>query len=104
MTSKNELIKRLEAATEGSRELDKEIAEAFGWVHECMNSDTHPHLTTSIDAALTLVPEGCSPSMISWRVESITEPTDRVKASVIGEDETKFPDGRHFSGSGATPL
>lgn len=69
------LIKRLEALTGPSREVDAEIAEAIGWksvpwefsgkrgvtwyasgpeaYKEC------PHFTGSIDAALTLVPEGC---------------------------------------------
>ena len=49
-----ELIDRLEAAQEGSRELDAEIgAEA-----RYMSPKSVPHYTTSIDAALTLVPEG----------------------------------------------
>lgn len=54
------LIKKLEAATEGSRELDGDIHyhdrkpyPKGGW-----NTDGLPHYTTSIDAALRLVPEG----------------------------------------------
>jgi hypothetical protein len=50
----DELISALESATEGSRELDDQINEALGNDYE-----THcPRYTTSIDAALTLVPEG----------------------------------------------
>ena len=58
-----DLIKRLEAATEGSREKSDEIGEHIGaekrylsWASE---STYHLDYTTSIDAALTLVPEGC---------------------------------------------
>ena len=116
-----DLIAKLEVAPEGSRELDREIAvhpdtpscgvvkgANVNVVREAENNNPPivivPHYTTSLDAALTLVPEGCSPAMISWRVESITEPTDRVSASVIGMDEKKFPDGRHFVGNAATPA
>ena len=71
------LLKRLEAATEGSRELDAEICavtlgcesptegmkyynpepEAVDWVGYDLRVIAKP-FTTSIDAALTLVPEG----------------------------------------------
>jgi hypothetical protein len=54
------LFARLEASTEGSRELDQEIAGAIG-----ARNKKHPlgllvalHYTTSVDAALTLWPEG----------------------------------------------
>lgn len=79
-----DLIERLEAATEGSRELDCEVACALGWKFERRGNrkkrwwyepgldeaesldSSHRHnsawpnmrWTTSIDAALTLVPEG----------------------------------------------
>ena len=76
MSDLEKLIAKLEAATEGSRELDAfihrerhpELADmiadhpsaAPGWLvggnHE--NPVTAPHYTTSLDAALTLVPEG----------------------------------------------
>ena len=64
MTDTSELIRRLEEATEGSRFLDGQIASYLGifpdmgyetW--EAVERDA-PHYTTSIDAALTLVPEG----------------------------------------------
>lgn len=57
-----ELIARLEAATEGSRELDLAIyalcvpESPEKWVRD--RPETYaPHYTTSIDAALSLVPE-----------------------------------------------
>ena len=56
------LIAKLEAATEGSRELDAEIAliiEPGHWssLFDALNQQC-PYYTLSIDAALTLVPEG----------------------------------------------
>jgi hypothetical protein len=68
----NDLIARLEAATEGSRELDIAVGRAAGEEVD-LERDQHgrplfrlardawgilPHYTTSLDAALTLVPEG----------------------------------------------
>lgn len=73
-----DIIKRLEAATEGSRELDARIGAVVSdyertrqptssesvepghfWEGKAPESLQHaPHYTTSIDAALTLVPEG----------------------------------------------
>jgi len=71
----NDLIEKLEAATKGSRELGALIAEALGlrvkWVGDrlhipiTVNENGHPaskrvrRWTTTIDTALTLVPEGC---------------------------------------------
>ena len=55
-----DLIARLEEAAEGSHRLDAQIAGAVS-VAILMDEDwshTGPHYTTSIDAALTLVPEG----------------------------------------------
>lgn len=71
----DDLIKRLEAATGPSRELDQEICLALGWTFQKMKGDRRPYFrkpgdtefyqrseppdyTSSIDAALTLVPEG----------------------------------------------
>lgn len=68
------LIEKLRAATEGSRELDAEIARALGWkpvkVHPLIDDDAYwqkpdqpdvnwplPDFTRSIDTALTLVPD-----------------------------------------------
>jgi len=69
-----ELIERLEAAESGSRELDAEIAKEVGytfmetwtlseeyWIGPAPAPDKPvvlPRFTTSLDAALTLVPEG----------------------------------------------
>lgn len=62
----SDLIERLEAALEGSRELDEEIAQAIfpklirrhaSWYIDDMRTDIEP-FSTSLDAALTLVPEG----------------------------------------------
>lgn len=76
----DQLIKRLEDAKEGSRELDREVALVSGWrrmgsehrphggwywrggPNDCtgtqVDNEHPPHYTTSLDAALTLVPEG----------------------------------------------
>ena len=78
MTALAELIARLEVATAGSRELDIAVYEAIGWRRKqfsktaptwlCPPDDGKriaiepfnllPCVTTSIDAALTLVPGG----------------------------------------------
>ena len=53
-----QLIKKLEAGTEGSRELDSLIYLELHPKHlDNLWRITFPHYTTSIDAALTLVPE-----------------------------------------------
>lgn len=63
-----DLIERLEKATEPEWELDAAIArlddirEAFG---DCADDEVPPY-TSSIDAALTLVPEGCK-----WLVQDL---------------------------------
>jgi len=76
MTQNKALIQRLQEATEGSRELDSEVALATGWTHHIEQHDddmtddvwTDPSgkehscyhfFTRSIDAAMTLAPEGC---------------------------------------------
>lgn len=95
-----DLITRLEAATEGSRELDAEIAVRIKYptyrypdpVSNCAPSswveawdrltgwsvgDPLPRYTRSIDAAMTLVPEG-------WRVHRMQESDDgRWSAFVV---------------------
>lgn len=57
MNKMNKLIEKLEAATEGSRELDIEMAYGIP-MGVSAEEDCAPHYTTSLDAALTLVPEG----------------------------------------------
>jgi hypothetical protein len=56
-----DLIARLEAASEGSRELDEEIAHLAHTYQAPDRGDPYgswPHYTTSLDAARELVPEG----------------------------------------------
>lgn len=86
-----ELIERLEKATEGSRELDCEIAFLDGW--RCKTIDTiglcwkkgdwswtqedyeHPPCyTTSLDAALSLVPRGHMWALVCTKVVGIEAP------------------------------
>lgn len=62
MTDLDELIARLEAASEGSRELDKSIAITVGTYQAPDRGDPYGswlRYTSSLDAALTLVPEFC---------------------------------------------
>jgi len=80
-----DLIARLEAAAEGSRELDVEIQR-----HRTGHPDDHwyelngkwarnecpPRYTTSLDAALTLVPEG-------WFVRKLAEYEDGWTCTLI---------------------
>lgn len=54
----SDLLGKLEEASEGSSELDAEIAMAGGWVPPT-NWSPPPYYTTSLDAALTLVPDLC---------------------------------------------
>ena len=71
--SRDDLIARLKAATGPDRELDARLCIALGLSRDnvmvgvggwCINSETNPNpykspaYTASIDAALTLVPEG----------------------------------------------
>lgn len=65
-----DLLARLEAAGEGSRELDagllmEECNHDKGLFNQYCHSSGIPHYTTSLDAALTLVPEGHA-----WCIES----------------------------------
>ena len=69
------LIEKLEAAAEGSRELDGDIADAIGYTKPrdvgfgFVGGPTRaaaPHYTTSIDAALTLVPAGWRVDIFAW--------------------------------------
>ena len=62
-----DLITRLEQAAEGSRDLDLAIEKAF---ERCdppeLLAFPLPHYTTSLDAALTLVPEGWAWDLMAW--------------------------------------
>ena len=83
MTDTSELIRRLEEATEGSRPLDGEIGNALAkprcnvdggsdWYIDGKLARRYggnwPHYTTSIDAALTLVPEA-----MGWSIGGSTD-------------------------------
>ncbi len=86
-----DLITKLEQAPEGNRELDLEIAglKEVG-IAILMDEDrthTGPRYTTSIDAALTLVPEG-----LSWM---ITGGPVYANASVYDNMRTADPTGKH---------
>lgn len=100
MTDYAELIARLEAATEGCRELDADIGRVLGyWVSENAarlatgwdwiagvgdqgGKWELPHYTTSLDAALTLMPEGWI-----WDVASTgcvwTMPSDNLDEQIV---------------------
>lgn len=75
MTALSDLIAKLEAAREGSRELDCQIALAIGWTHDKRGREKQPwwrypgapewsrrgfppSLSQSLDAALAEMPEG----------------------------------------------
>lgn len=101
------LLKKLEAATGGSRELDMRIAQAIRTAQvpsellrlekaglAFRDSDAHetgyclavlPHWTTSADAALTLVPEGWLLTMVQ---ESYTHWTVAIRSPDALYDET----------------
>ena len=74
MNDIDDLIARLEAAMEGSRELDKTISKLIGTYSAPDRGDptgTWKSYTTSLDAALTLVPEG-------WQFGIGTHPADEL--------------------------
>lgn len=76
MSNLNELAERVERATGPDRELDGDVCLAFGWTLQKMKGDQRPYYrrpgvtqyynrteppayTSSLDAAMQLVPEGC---------------------------------------------
>ena len=88
MSSLNELVTRLEKAQEGDRKLDRDIFLLVtpDWLERGIElcDATIPHYTTSIDAALTLVPEGWG-----WHVSKFPLP----RAELAEPIETKFGPG-----------
>lgn len=102
MTKYDDIIARLERATEGSRELDALIAIAIGARPDWLALDTTPlvHVgngyvragkygpgfnvqlySTSLDAAFTLVPEG-------WLIQAIGQyPSSGLWYVILEEDE-----------------
>ena len=113
------LIERLESATEGSRELDEAIINALcpdamcrqdpAWedsitvYHADALLDSGkaelPHYTTSLDAALTLVPEGWEWSLAGGNKN---EPVQVPYAS-CWPDEQPFPAELDLYAEAATP-
>ena len=86
-----DLIARLSAATEPSRRLDAEIARTEGWTGfsdywlspSGQQRQFHPPAyTSSIDAALTLVPEG-----YLWQLKRGFEATATVWSVMIDYDD-----------------
>lgn len=63
-----DLLTRLENAKEGSRELDWAIRDQVCADAGEISSHIAPHYTTSLDAALTLVPEGGEENGEGWRI------------------------------------
>lgn len=119
-----QLLDRLEHAEEGSRELDRDVAEAAGWERKVtadQMADDYwrlgdmswtretagypPDYTTSLDAALTLVPEGWKPSMIAWQSEELRwDPPFRVSASVVTAKQISNSHPGYAKGEAATPA
>ena len=119
----DDLIKRIEAAAAPSFELDAEIAVASGqfvrerrgrdrqdWFYPvgqawgrrnsspyCSSHDRLPRYTASIDAALTLVPEGCE-----WIVEAYT--SNSVKAAHVRASAWVSGAPRYFAATPALAL
>ena len=86
----NELIAKLEAAKDGSWELGDEVLLACGWKTTANFDPANPHPywirpdgvnvginqpdpTTSLDAALTLVPDSYQWSVTDWRVKAYAQ-------------------------------
>ena len=122
MTNLQELITKLEKATEPDRELDAIIAIASGIKHRSRHTtsginkgrewlvDSHagvetwkhhpPAYTSSLDAALTLVPEGAV-----WSVQTDYELPGRAHINhliPIADERLRPPS--NFNVDGATPA
>ena len=90
------LIERLEKAEGASRELDVAVAEASGWqrresahgvywIAPHGEFDVVPPYTSSIDAALTFVPEGSQ-----WTIEADTAWVRQLSATDVDEFQGGF--------------
>jgi hypothetical protein len=101
-----DLIAKLEQATEGSRHFDYLIHAALGWQdlddggwvrgNERMGCNW-PHYTTSLDAALSLVPSGHD-----WLHKSFNTMT--VVRLLTPEEDTAKKWAVHYDRDGATPA
>ena len=89
-----ELIARLEQASEGGAELDEAIFAAIGREHE-FHWNTAPRYTTSLDAALTLVPEGWRTQLYQrdggWFSRLVEITTSRVVAPFESDEKGFAP-------------
>lgn len=116
--SLDELLERLEKATEGSRELDIEIyvtefpfpcVELHPEDQRNHDEEKAPSYTTSIDAALTLVPEGWVWTLNSGKTGSVaclcsdwSDDYAKVYWSNMADESNE---GRHYKRRvGATPT
>lgn len=90
----SQLIERLEGAAGPSRELDRAIYDAVEWLQR--PEDEPPAYTASVDAALTLVPEGWTAlecrshgNFARWTVEiSRIDNTGNYEEAQIGRHAT----------------
>lgn len=108
----DELIKRLEAASGPDRELDADIATSLGkpvckddpcnWVIKYPGAYDYrklPRYTASIDAALTLVPEG-----LDWFVKHYASAGGKYGAVVTSPEIAARSWGDYSHDDAATPA
>lgn len=115
MTAFADLIAKLEAAAVGSRELDLSIWEwdrdahvrtGREWLDLCaLRGGTVPSWTTSLDAALSLVPEGKDWD-VTWLATEITirQPEPRAEAFVYPKPFMTCPDEERCYAEASTPA
>lgn len=108
-----ELIEKLEAAPEGSRELDAEIAR---WAHGDAAYLDQPYstpmpYTTSLDAAMTLIPEGRTYGVGETRyyTHPLTSETLEPDGKIFGwarvtKDTPIVASGEEFEAEAPTPA
>ena len=82
MTDK--LSDRIEAASAGSRELDAEIAGTDATTVMWHDEEETPRYTTSLDAAMTLVPEGALMAVRTYAEPGVYPAHVRASAWVQG--------------------
>lgn len=118
MTSLPDLIARLEAAEEGNITLDDRIALALGWRIDQQDiqgvgkwlapGESHtqylPEWSRSIDAALTLVPEGWA--IDGWQLWPGATSSLQLLETKLGRDDQYWHSSKHkrFDGAAATPA
>lgn len=98
------LIKRLEALTGPSREVDAEIAKAIGWVKYITWTSPNgriyadcPNFTNSLDAAMTLVPKMDRPNF-PWLMMKSNNPNNPIGCRC----ELWLDNVKNYRGRGAT--